>query len=110
MIETAEAVHTGLFEISSPREQRVSGYGRLEEVGHQGGGLSGIGCIRLPKPSAHPLFLHAQLDVRFASFVGSSAQVLPVFFVSAMEADSHSNDDCTDHRSDYPRPGNFRLD
>ena len=35
---------------------------RSEEVGHQGGGLSGIGGIRLPKLGAHPLLLHAELE------------------------------------------------
>jgi hypothetical protein len=61
-IEDAEAVHTGPFETCSPREQCVSGCRRSEEVGHQGGGLSGIGSIRLPKLGAHPLLLHAELD------------------------------------------------
>src|ERR1700719_2581694 len=35
---------------------------RSEEVGHQGGGLSGIGSIRLPKLGAHPFLLHAELE------------------------------------------------
>ena len=33
-IRDAEAVHTGPFEISSPREQCVSGCSQSEEVGH----------------------------------------------------------------------------
>jgi len=35
---------------------------RSEEVGHQGGGLLGIGSVRLPKLGAHPLLLHAELE------------------------------------------------
>ena len=35
---------------------------RSEEVRHQGGGLTGIGGIRLPKLGTHPLLLHAELD------------------------------------------------
>jgi hypothetical protein len=39
-----------------------AGAGNSEEVGHQGGGLSGIGSIRLPKLGAHPFLLHAELE------------------------------------------------
>jgi hypothetical protein len=35
---------------------------RSEEVGYQGGGLSGIGSIGLPKLGAHPFLLHAELE------------------------------------------------
>ena len=35
---------------------------RSKDVGHQGGSLSGIGSIRLPKLGAHPFLLHAELD------------------------------------------------
>jgi hypothetical protein len=34
---------------------------RSEEVGHQGGGVSGIGGTGLPKLEAHPFLLHAAL-------------------------------------------------
>ncbi len=35
---------------------------RSEDVGHQGGGLSGIGGIGFPKLGAHPLLLNAELE------------------------------------------------
>ena len=44
-----------------PREQCVSRCRRSEEVGQQGGSLSGIGSIRFPKQGVHPLLLHAEL-------------------------------------------------
>jgi hypothetical protein len=57
-IEAAEAVHTGPFETSSPREQCVSGCRRSEEVRHQGSGLTSIGGIRLAELGTQPLFFH----------------------------------------------------
>src|SRR5579872_4311664 len=33
-----------------------------KDVGHEGGGMAGIGSIRLPKLGAHPLLLHAELE------------------------------------------------
>src|SRR5579863_2209500 len=45
---------------SLPLKSRVAH--RSEEIGQQGGSLSGIGGIRLPKLRAHPLLLHAELE------------------------------------------------
>ena len=41
---------------------RMGGFKRSQQVRHQGGGLSGIGGICLPKLGTHPFLLHAELD------------------------------------------------